>query len=293
MYTIQPGILLDNPPLARFMTFSLHSPEALASSLQDLRGLVDGENLVVGLGLSLVESLNQHIDGLTAFPAMSHKGVDIPSTPFALWCWLRGSDRGEIFHQSRLLRSLLSPTFELVDCIDSFLFDSNRDLSGYEDGTENPQGDAAIAAGIVSGKGPGLDGSSFVAVQKWLHDFAIFDAMDTKQQDDAIGRHVADNEEFDEAPPSAHVKRSAQESFQPEAFMLRHSMPWAKDTKGGLNFIAFGKSFAAFEAILQRMIGMDDGIQDALFEFTHPLTGSYFWCPPMSQGELDLSAIGL
>jgi len=293
MKSVQPGILADNPPLARFLTFSLHTAAALSGSLQELRHMVDGDNLVIGLGASAVESLDKHIDGLKTFSSMSHQGIDIPATPCALWCWLRGFDRGELFHQSRLLESLLSPAFTIIDCVDSFQFDQNRDLSGYEDGTENPQGDDAIAAAIVENKGPGLDGSSFVAVQKWLHDFESFEAMDSEQQDNTFGRHVEDNEEFDEAPESAHVKRSAQENFKPEAFMLRHSMPWAKDAHGGLVFVAFGKSFDAFEAIINRMVGRDDGIQDALFSFTHPLNGSYFWCPPMENGELDLSAIGL
>ena len=75
--------------------------------------------------------------------------------------------------------------------------------------------------------------------------------------------------------------------------MLRHSMPWAEDTDGGLVFVAFGKSFDAFEAILRRMLGLEDGIQDALFSFTQPISGSYFWCPPMQDSELDLSALGM
>ena len=51
--------------------------------------------------------------------------------------------------------------------------------------------------------------------------------------------------------------------------------------------------FDPFEALLQRMVGADDGIADALFSFTHPVTGSYFWCPPVARGRLDLRAIGL
>ena len=39
------------------------------------------------------------------------------------------------------------------------------------------------------------------------------------------------------------------------------------------------------------MLGMDDGISDALFGFSKPLTGSYFWCPPVKQGKLDLSLL--
>jgi len=290
--TFQTGILANLPPVARFLNFSLGSRDELSTCLADLAELADGENLVVGLGQSLVMALDHHIDGLKSFPPISNAGIDIPSTPAALWCWLRGNDRGEIFHQSRLLEALLAPTFTLDDCIDSFTFDGNRDLSGYEDGTENPQGEDAIKAAMVENSGAGLDGSSFVAVQKWQHQFTRFDAMSTDEQDDTIGRHVSNNEEYDEAPPSAHVKRSAQESFSPEAFILRRSMPWAKDLLGGLNFIAFGHSFDAFEAIMQRMAGLDDGIPDALFNFTRPLTGSYYWCPPMRDGRLDLSAIG-
>ncbi len=293
MTQAQAGILAANPAVARFLTFNIYTSDALQNCLQELKDLVDGENLVIGLGQSLVLALGKSVDGLRSFPAISAAGLDIPATPTALWCWLRGTDRGELFHQTRLIESLLTPAFTLCDCIDSFTFDENRDLSGYEDGTENPQGEDAINAAIVKDKGPGLDGSSFVAVQQWLHDFDTLDAMSSEQQDDCIGRHIKDNEEFDEAPESAHVKRTAQESFQPEAFILRHSMPWTSDIEGGLVFVAFGHSFDAFEMILSRMSGNEDGIQDGLFSFTHPISGSYFWCPPMKGSSLDLSLLGL
>ena len=117
--------------------------------------------------------------------------------------------------------------------------------------------------------------------------------MSTEEQDNAIGRHISDNEEFDEAPESAHVKRAAQESFDPEAFVLRRSMPWVDGMDGGLIFVAFGKSFDAFEAILNRMMGNEDGIVDGLFGFTKPISGAYYWCPPVKESRLDLSQLGL
>ena len=54
-------------------------------------------------------------------------------------------------------------------------------------------------------------------------------------------------------------------------------------------FVAFGKSFDAFEVLLNRMVGLDDGVSDALFTFSKPLTGTYFWCPPVSKEGLDLT----
>jgi len=68
-------------------------------------------------------------------------------------------------------------------------------------------------------------------------------------------------------------------------------MPWADAEKEGLVFVVFGHSFQAFEALLNRMLGLDDGITDALFNFTRPVTGSYLWCPPIKDGDLDLSTL--
>jgi putative iron-dependent peroxidase len=70
-------------------------------------------------------------------------------------------------------------------------------------------------------------------------------------------------------------------------------MPWGDGEAAGLNFVAFGHSFYAFEAQLKRMAGAEDGITDALFEFTRLVTGNYWWCPPVKDGALDLSAVGV
>ena len=180
----------------------------------------------------------------------------------------------------------------LCEVLDAFRHGAGDDLTGYEDGTENPEGEKAVEAAIVGGRGDALDGSSFVAVQQWVHDLERFDAMPAEEQDHTIGRRRSDNEEIEEAPPSAHVKRTAQEEFDPEAFVLRRSMPWADDSWEGLVFVSFGKSVDAFEALLNRMVGIDDGVTDALFRFTRPVTGSYFWCPPLKNGRLNLDALG-
>ena len=293
MDTTQDGILAEETKLARYLTFTIDDHEDVKSALKILADNIDTDTTVVGLGESLVNLLDKQVPGLHTLQAQTNNGIELPSVPAALWCWLRGNDRGELFHRSREIEALLAPAFILNDAVDSFQYDANRDLSGYEDGTENPSGEEAIVAAIVQGQGKGMDGSSFVAVQQWLHDLETFNSMSTNEQDDVIGRHVSNNEEFDEAPESAHVKRTAQESFDPEAFILRRSMPWVEGMDGGLMFVAFGKSFEAFEAILNRMLGKEDGIVDGLFDFTKPISGAYFWCPPVNEGKLDLSMLDI
>jgi putative iron-dependent peroxidase len=237
--------------------------------------------------------MGRTIAGLRIFPTGFGPGLVLPSTSSALWCWMRGSDRGALLHTSRKVAAAVLSAFEPESVIDGFKYDTGRDLTGYVDGTENPKGKRAFQAAIVQGQGAGIDGSSFVAVQRWVHDFDRFASMPAREQDNSVGRRGSDNKELAAAPRSAHIKRTAQESFAPEAFVLRRSMPWTDGMIGGLNFVAFGKSFGAFEAQLRRMVGAEDGVTDALFKFTRPVSGSYFWCPPIRKGKLDLRALGL
>ncbi len=289
----QPGILEPIPRAARYLSLGLkdgaHAPEALRA----LAEAVDGKACVVGLGALLLFALQKEIEGLRPFPHYRGQGFEVPSTPAALWCWLRGEDRGEIVLRGRAIEKMLAPAFETISVIDAFKYDRGLDLTGYEDGTENPRGRKAVETAISGDKRAGVEGSSFVAVQQWVHDLDRFSAKSRKDQDDTIGRRKSDNKEIGAAPPSAHVKRTAQESFSPETFMLRRSMPWADATRAGLVFVAFGRSLDAFEAQLKRMVGDEDGTVDALFGFTRPVTGAYFWCPPVRNGRLDLRAIGL
>jgi len=293
MSQVQKGILAPVPKLARYLSFTIAQEMNLAGALRNLCKLADGDKTVVGLGQSLVHTLGREIPGLEVFPSYTGTGFDVPSTPAALWCWLRGDDRGELVHRARAIVQSVVPVLQLQYTIDGFRYKSGFDLSGYEDGTENPKGAAAVKAAVSAGQGPGLDGGSFVAVQQWVHNLDTFEAMTAHKQDHTIGRRKRDNKELGNAPAFAHVKRTAQESFNPAAFVLRRSMPWAEAQRAGLIFVAFGNSFDAFNALLRRMVGVEDGIVDALFTFTRPLSGSYFWCPPMKRRHLDLCALGL
>ncbi len=293
MQSVQKGILADVPAHSAYLFFALKPGSDPTDSLKDIAELCDGENHVLGLGIPLLLAMGKSVPGLKSFPSFAIPGGHIPSTQEALWIWLRGNDQGDLLHESRRIEQMLWDDFTLIDKVDAYMYRDSRDLTGYVDGTENPTGDDAVNAAVVSGKQDGLNGSSFVAVQQWAHDFDSFQQMSRQEQDNTFGRRLDDNEEIDEAPGSAHVKRTAQEDFEPEAFIVRRSMPWSDGQQGGLMFVAFGHSFDAFEALLNRMTGKDDGIVDALFKFTRPVTGSFFWCPPLKQEKPDLSLIGL
>jgi porphyrinogen peroxidase len=287
----QAGILEPLPPLARHLVLQLEPGADPRSTLLRLADQRWSSEAVVGLGLSTVSRLAASVPGLREPPVLSGAGLGVPVTPAALWIWLRGNDRGALFHRSRKLQELLLPSYRVHSQHDTFLYDQKRDLTGYEDGTENPKGDAAAAAALVSNGGPGQDGGSFAALQLWVHELKRFESFSLDERDALMGRRRSDNEELESAPASAHVKRSAQESFDPPAFLLRRSMPWLDGDTAGLSFLAFGRSFDAFEAILSRMLGVQDGVLDGLFQYSRPVSTAYFWCPPVRSEQLDLSAL--
>lgn len=281
MSSSQPGILAPVPLAGRFITFALARGASVTDARAALASLPLDEEIVVGLGAPIARAR----EGLRAFPALSAPGVSFPSTQGALWVFLRGDDAAALLLRARGLAARLSDHFEVTEDLATFRYADGRDLSGYEDGTENPRGDAAVSAAICD------DGGSFVAVQRWAHDLRRFEAMSPAARDHVIGRSRETNEELADAPSSAHVKRSAQESFTPAAFMLRRSMPFGDLATHGLYFVAYGAALDAFERVLTRMAGLEDGVTDALLTFSRAETGGYYWCPPLRDGRLDLRAL--
>lgn len=284
----QPGLLATPVPAhARHLFFALDSREALPAVLDQLLPQVDGQSLILGIGAPLAKVLGREVPGLRSFPQLDAV-VENPATQHALWLWLRGAERGELFLRAQALQQMLAPALRLVDSVDGFLHRGGHDLTGYEDGTENPVDEDAVAAAIVPGDVPGLAGSSFAAFQLWKHDLDYFKSLPQADQDNIIGRRLSDNEELDDAPESAHVKRTAQESFEPEAFVVRRSVAWTDERGAGLAFVALGFSLDAFEVQLRRMSGLEDGVVDGLYRFSRPLSGGYYWCPPLAEGGADL-----
>jgi porphyrinogen peroxidase len=289
----QPAILAPPTAAGRFITLGLTSdarPRDVVARVGALDLGTDG--LVVGIGEPLVRALGRTIEGLRAFPEIRGPGGAFPSTQGALWLFVGGADPGDILHRARRAVASLGDYVRIDEDLPSFVYGGGRDLTGFEDGTENPKDERAIAVAF----GEAADartGGSFVATQRWIHDLGGFERLSRAARNDVSGRDLDSNEELASAPPSAHVKRAAQESYDPHAFLLRRSMPWGDVREHGLYFVAYGATLDPFERILRRMAGLDDGVSDALLSFSRAVSGGYFWCPPVSGGRLNLTALRL
>jgi putative iron-dependent peroxidase len=282
----QPGVLAPVAAAGRYVVLGLEPAAAIGPLVERLAQVAIDDGIVIGIGEPLVRALGVQVAGLRTFPALSAAGVAIPSTQGALFVHVRGDDQGELLRRVRRLLAGLGDGLRLDEDIVAFRHLGGHDLSGFEDGTENPVDAAAVAAAIDR------DGASFVAVQRWIHDLGQLERRSGAERDALMGRNLETNVELDDAPPGAHVKRAAQESYQPAAFMVRRSMPYGSVGEHGLYFVAFGRSLDAYERVLTRMAGHEDGVVDGLFQFSRPVSGGYYWCPPLRDGRLDLRALG-
>ena len=244
---------------------------------------------VVGIGAPLAAAVGVDIPGLAPFQRLQRGRFTMPATPQDLWALVPAHDATQAFDRADALVQALAPHADLVEALPLFSYRQGHDLTGYVDGTENPTGAAAWAAALVP-HGPWA-GGSFVLVQRWLHFRDRFLALPEPARDHVIGRRLADDEEIPEAPESAHVKRTAQEDFEPPAFLLRRSMPWGDARRHGLQFIAYAATPQAIQRQLERMMGLDDGLQDALLAHSQAETGATFWCPPWDGQRLVLPAV--
>jgi CDGSH-type Zn-finger protein/uncharacterized Fe-S cluster protein YjdI len=69
-------------------------------------------------------------------------------------------------------------------------------------------------------------------------------------------------------------------------------MPFGDARHHGLQFIAFMNDLGKANRMLARMMGLADGVQDALLGHTQAETGAYYFIPPVVGGHLKLPDIG-
>jgi putative iron-dependent peroxidase len=164
-----------------------------------------------------------------------------------------------------------------------FRWVEERDLSGFVDGTENPQGDARQQVAIIA-EGPDA-GGSYVFTQRWEHNLKLWNRMAVEKQEAIIGRTKVDNEELpgDQRPATSHLSRVDLKEQGKGLKILRQSLPYGTASgTHGLYFISYCNRLYNIEQQLLSMFGERDGKMDAMLRFTKPVNGSYFFAPSLT-----------
>jgi putative iron-dependent peroxidase len=171
-----------------------------------------------------------------------------------------------------------------VDEVHGFRYFDARDLLGFVDGTENPNGRAAMDAVLIGAEDTVFAGGSYVIVQKYLHDLGGWNALPTETQERIIGRTKLSDIELDDTvrPTCAHAALTTIVEGGKEIKILRDNMPFGQASQGefGTYFIGYSRSPRTIEQMLENMfVGRPPGNYDRLLDFSRAVTGNLFFVP--------------
>jgi putative iron-dependent peroxidase len=278
------------------LTANPDSDEAIRDLLADVSGLRRSVGFripeaelacVTGIGSTLWDRLfgGPRPAGLHPLPEFGGATHTAVSTRGDLLFHIRAHRFDLCFELAQRLTDRLDGSAVVVDEVHGFRSFDERDLLGFVDGTENPEGAAAGTAVLIGDDDPEFAGGSYVVVQKYLHDLTGWDRLAVEEQERIIGRtKLSDLELSDEVKPgNSHLALTVIEDEDgQELQIVRYNMPFGRVGAGefGTYFIGYARHPDVIEQMLSNMfIGKPAGNTDRILEFSAAVTGSLFFVP--------------
>ncbi len=277
--TLKPG------PSHRAAIRSFCGDLAKLSRAVGFRDIEAGLSCVIGFGSDAWRQLigSPQPAELHAFREIRVGARHAVSTPGDLLFHLRAKRMDLCFELATQIMARIGDSVVPVDEVHGFRYFDDRDLIGFVDGTENPQGEAVL----VGEEDAAFADGSYVIVQKYLHDLDGWNGLSTEAQERIIGRKKMSNVELDDSvkPTSAHNALTTIVEDGNEIKILRDNMPFGRPAQGefGTYFIGYSRSPRTIEQMLENMfIGRPPGNYDRLLDFSRAVTGNLFFVPSLA-----------
>ena len=295
---VQTGVIAEANPSALFLTFNQtkneNALEQVKKGLAQVPMLQENYSsqypdanihIVVAVGSCywLELSPDAQPNALSPFPSLENGELVAPNTPVDLLLHIR-SDRKDVnFKLAQELTQILGDAVELVEEVEGFRYLDSRDITGFVDGTENPEGDHRAEVAVVAEEDPAFAGGSYIHLQRYVHNMSYWNKQPLKKQEDTIGRTKQDNIEYASADKdlTSHTKRTSLKDAEGNSVeILRHSMPYGNTQECGLMFASYCRTPDNFTLMLKSMIeGDGSGHCDHLLKYTRAVTGQAFFAP--------------
>ena len=287
------GIFAQGTHAHHFLEFDLKPGVTQAQAVSAFRELrtpdvsAGGVNLVLAFGARLWQAVapDSCPPDLASFePVIGKDGRGAPATQHDAWLWISGAEPDVTWHSARAAFLAVADVASLATEQQGFTYHGGRDITGFIDGTANPQVRRAADVAIVPPGHRGA-GGSHVLTMRWVHDLVAFNRLSIEDQQRVFGRTKPDSLELPaaEKPPTAHISRVQTTVEGRELEIFRRSVPYGTAAEHGLYFVAFSAARSRYDLMLARMFGNDpDGVRDRLTDFTSPVSGGYYFAPSMN-----------
>ncbi|MFG2916303.1 Dyp-type peroxidase [Kitasatospora sp. NPDC048298] len=250
-----------------------------------------GLTCVTGIGSGLWDRLftGPRPAALHPFQEVAGTRHRAPATPGDLLLHLRAERMDLCYELAAQLAGRLAGAATVVDSVQGFKYFEDRDLLGFVDGTENPEGRAAEHAALIGAQDPAFTGGSYVVVQRYVHDLDKWNALNVEEQEGAVGRtKLTDIELADDVKPAdSHVALTVITGPDgEERKIVRFNMPYGtfgsagRGGEAGTYFIGYAADPGVTEEMLRNMfVGNPPGTTDRLLDFSTAVTGGLFFVP--------------
>jgi porphyrinogen peroxidase len=178
----------------------------------------------------------------------------------------------------------------------TFIYGNSLDMTGFIDGTGNPEVERDREVAIVP-DGQSAAGGSFILAQRWVHGLQGWEKLALPEQEGVFGRTKADSTRLGTQPPHSHLAhvelrqgKTADAGKPKRDEISRRSTPYAfHDGTVGLYFMAFCKAQAPFRERLRAMYGVDGSVRDRLTDYSNPASGSFYFAPSVDVLDSSLA----
>jgi putative iron-dependent peroxidase len=270
--------------------------EQVPDLLADLSGLKrsvgfripeGGLTCVAGIGSQLWDRVfgQPRPAGLHPFPGFAGARHIAVATPGDLLFHIRAHRFDLCFELAQRLMNRIDAYARVIDEVHGFRSFDERDLLGFVDGTENPEGAAASASVLIGDEDPLFANGSYAVVQKYVHNLDTWDALAVEEQERVIGRtKLSDIELADEdKPANSHVAlNTIVDEDGEQRQIMRFNMPFGNVGRQefGTYFIGYARTPDVIEQMLTNMfVGNPPGNYDRVLDFSTALTGNLFFVP--------------
>jgi porphyrinogen peroxidase len=293
MITPQNGIFAQGTHAHYFLELDLREDVRADRALASFRRLrapdvsAGGVNFVMAFGPDFWRAIapDQAPAGLAPFTEIrGRNGKHAPARQHDVWIWINGSAPDVAFDHARAAWLAVRDVATLGAEQPCFVYRDSRDMTGFIDGTGNPEPLDAPSVALIP---PGLPGGggSHVLAMRWIHDLESFHAQPLRDQERVIGRTKNDSIELaaDQKPANAHIERVQIKDGDYELQIYRRSVPYGTVAEHGLYFLAFSADRTRFDRMLARVFGtVEDGLTDHLTDFSRPVSGAFYFAPSLT-----------
>jgi putative iron-dependent peroxidase len=293
MITPQNGIFAQGTHAHYFLELDIRPGIPAWRALESFRNLrapdvaSGGVNFVLAFGPDFWLAIcgNQKPADLAPFHDIQGAGgKHVPAGQHDAWIWINGSAPDVAFDHARAAWLTVRDVATLAAEQPAFVYRDSRDLTGFIDGTANPEPLDAPNVALIPPGLPG-EGGSHVLVMRWVHDLDAFHTLPVVEQERVIGRTKLDSVELTEAQtqPTGHISRVQVTEGGAELEIYRRSVPYGTIAEQGLYFVAFSADRTRFDRMLARVFGSaEDGLHDRLTDFSRPVSGAFYFAPSLT-----------